>query len=64
MREHEELTKNISNLASEFVQQKITTMNKVNIVVLKKEMTKLLNEYIYSKTERSPMIMPVIMTVD
>ena len=64
MREHEELTKDISNLVSEYIQKKITTMKKVNIIVLKKEMTKLLNEYIYSKTERSPMIMPVIMTVN
>ena len=64
MREHEELTKDISNLVSEHIQKKITTMKKVNIIVLKKDMTKLLNEYIYSKTERSPMIMPVIMTVN
>ena len=64
MREHEELTKDISNLVAEFIQGKITSMKKVNIIVLKKEMTKLLNDYIYSKTERSPMIMPVIMTVN
>ncbi|MCK5388491.1 MAG: ribonuclease J, partial [Candidatus Izimaplasma sp.] len=64
MREHEELTKEISNLVSVYIQKKITTMKKVNIVVLKKELTKLLSDYIYAKTERSPMIMPVIMTVN
>jgi len=64
MREHEQLTKDISKLVSSYVQEKITKMKKVNVVVLKKEITKLLNDYIYSKTERSPMIMPVIMTVN
>ncbi len=64
MREHEELTKNISALVAETIQKKITTMKRVNIVVLKKDIIKLLHEYIYSKTERSPMIMPVIMTVN
>ena len=63
MREHEELTKDISNLVANYVQEKIKVMKKVNIIILKKEITKLLNEYIYSKTERSPMIMPVIMTI-
>ena len=64
MRDHEELTKNISALVAETMQKKITTMKRVNIVVLKKDIIRLLNEYIYSKTERSPMIMPVIMTVN
>ena len=64
MREHEELTKDISTMVAEKIQKKISTMKKVNIVVLKKDIIKFLNEYIYSKTERSPMIMPVIMTVN
>lgn len=64
MREHEELTKDMSNLVAKYIQQKITTMQKINIAVLKKEMTKLLHDYIYAKTERSPMIMPVIMVVN
>ena len=64
MRENEELTKDISNLVSEYIQNKINTMKKVNIILLKKEITKLLNDYIFSKTERSPMIMPVIMTIN
>ena len=64
MREHEKLTKDISKLVSSHVQEKITNMKKVNVAVLKKEITKILKEYIYSKTERSPMIMPVIMTVN
>ena len=64
MRENEELTKDISNLVSEYIQNKINTMKKVNIILLKKEITKLLNDYIFSKTERSPMIMPVIMIIN
>ncbi len=64
MREHEELTKEISKLVSSYVQEKITMMKKVNVTVLKKDISKILKDYIYEKTERSPMIMPVIMTVN
>ncbi len=64
MREHEELTKDISSLVAKYIQEKITKTKKVSILVLKKDITKMLNEYIYSKTKRSPMIMPVIMTVN
>ncbi len=64
MREHEELTKDIAKLVQELVQSKITQMNRVNVNVLKREMTKSLKDYIYQKTERTPMIMPVIMTLN
>jgi len=64
MREHEKLTKDISALVSSYVQEKITTMKKINVTVLKKDISKILKDYIYAKTERSPMIMPVIMTVN
>ena len=46
------------------MQKKLKTMKRVNIPVLKRTITKLLNDYIYQKTERSPMIMPVIMTIN
>ncbi len=64
MREHEKLTKDISKLVSTYVQEKITTMKKINVTLLKKDISKILKDYIYEKTERSPMIMPVIMTVN
>ncbi len=39
-------------------------MKKVNITLLKRDISKLLTDFIYEKTERSPMIMPVVMIVN
>jgi ribonuclease J len=64
MREQEALTKDISNLVLERVNKKLTNMKHFNIGVIKKDVTKLLNDYIYKKTERSPMVMPVVMLVN
>jgi len=64
MREHTELTKEISNLVENAISKKLSTMKKMNVNTLKKEITELLNGYIYSKTQRKPMIMPVIMTIN
>jgi ribonuclease J len=64
MREQEALTKDISNLVDERVNKKIAHMKKINVSVIKKDITKLLNDFIYKKTERSPMVMPVVMLVN
>ncbi|MFK5883510.1 MAG: ribonuclease J [Candidatus Izemoplasma sp.] len=63
MKDHEELTAEISKLVADLVNKKLVGTTKLNITYLKKDITKLLNEFIYKKTARSPMIMPVIMTV-
>ncbi len=64
MREHTELTSELSSLVKESVSKKIKGMKKINVSLLKKEITKLLSDIIYEKTERSPMIMPVVMIVE
>jgi len=64
MREHNDLTKEISELVETTVAEKIKSAQSLNINFVKREMTKTLNDFIFKKTERSPMIMPVIMTVN
>ncbi|MBN2604448.1 MAG: ribonuclease J [Bacilli bacterium] len=64
MREHEELTNEIAKMVEETVVRKLQSMKKININFIKKDITKLLTDYIYSKTERSPMIMPVVMVIE
>ncbi len=64
MREHTELTSELSSLVKESVSKKIKDMKKINVSLLKREITKLLSDIIYEKTERSPMIMPVVMIVE
>ncbi|QMS84338.1 ribonuclease J1 [Candidatus Xianfuyuplasma coldseepsis] len=64
MREHEELTSEMSQLVGTEVQNKLSNSTTINISYLKKTMTRVLSKYIYDKTERNPMIMPVIMIVN
>jgi len=64
MKEHGELTAEMSDKVANLVGSKLQKMNKVNINTLKRDINRLLKEFIYLKTERSPMIMPVVMTVD
>ena len=64
MRDHEELTNDIGKLVETEMQKKLDAATKINISYLKRYMTKILNNYIYEKTERNPMIMPVIMIIN
>ncbi len=64
MKEHVDLTTEISELAEKEMTKKLSHMKSLNITVLKKTLTKVLNQFIYNKTERSPMIMPVVMVVN
>lgn len=64
MREHTELTSELSKIVKDLVTSKLTQMKNVNVSVLKREITKLLTDFIYERTERSPMIMPVVMLVE
>lgn len=63
MREHTEFTSELSSIVKDLTIKKLSNMKKVNISLLKKEIIKLLSDFIYEKTERSPMIMPVVMIV-
>ncbi len=64
MRDHAELTTEISNLVEQEVKQKLSQVKRLNINALKRLITKVLQKFIYNKTERNPMIMPVVMMVN
>jgi len=64
MRDHAELTTEISDLVQSEVSKKLEKAKSLNISYIKKLITKVLNQYIYSKTERNPMIMPVVMVIN
>lgn len=64
MREHTELTTELSQIVKDLVASKLGEIKSVNVSVLKRDITKLLSDFIYERTERSPMIMPVVMLVE
>ena len=64
MKEQVELTNEISDLVEETVSGKLAKAKSLNISSIKKTLTKTLNKHIYDKTERNPMIMPVVMVVE
>ncbi len=63
MKEETELIEQISNLVEKHVQYSLEKYKNLNINSLKKSLTKHLSQYIYEKTERNPMILPVVMVV-
>mgnify|MGYP000869962400 CR=1 FL=1 len=63
MKEHGELTKEISELFTETVEKHLS-VEKINISYIKRETARIINDFIFKMTERSPMVMPVIMTVN
>ena len=64
MREHTDLTTELSKIVKDLVVAKLKQIKTVNVSVLKREITKLLTDFIFERTERSPMIMPVVMMVE
>lgn len=63
MRDHSALTSEISTMVYELVEKTLSQQKGTNVNLLKKNIIKLLNDYIFTKTERSPMILPVIKLV-
>lgn len=64
MKEQTELTNQISNLVESTVQSRLNEAKSLNIGAIKRSLTKTLNKHIYEKTERNPMIMPVVMVIE
>lgn len=64
MKEHSDLTDEICNLTEKEMVKKLKSHKTINITVLKKSLTKTLGDFIRNKTERNPMIMPVVMLVN
>ncbi len=63
MRDHTVLTNEISDMVHALVSEKLTSHPTMNLSQLRRDITRLLNDHIYTKTERNPMILPVIKTV-
>jgi ribonuclease J len=63
MRDHSVLTSEISNMVYDLIEKTLSQQKGINVNLLKKNIIKLLNDYIFTKTERSPMILPVIKLV-
>ncbi|MCF7925695.1 MAG: ribonuclease J [Candidatus Izimaplasma sp.] len=61
MRDNSDMTHEMSNLIKTEITKKLARTKELNVNVIKRHMSKVLNNYIHNKTERSPMVMPVVM---
>ncbi|MEC9484582.1 MAG: ribonuclease J [Candidatus Izemoplasma sp.] len=64
MRENSDMTEEMSNLVKTEIEKKLKRSKSLNISQIKRHITKILNNYIYNTTERSPMVMPVVMVTN
>lgn len=60
MKDNQQLTNEMSKMIADKVKEMIGKDKNINVSSIKRETVKLLNKYIYSKTERNPMILPVV----
>lgn len=63
MKDHTTLTKEISMKVDQKVKQTLSQHKHLNLGLIKRDIIRLLNDYIVSKTERNPMILPVVKIV-
>ena len=61
MKDSEELTKSFVEYTKEYLLKTMSTLKIVNLNVLKYNLTEELSGYIYSKTDRKPIVIPVFM---
>ena len=61
MKDSEELTKSFVDYTKEYLLKTMSSIKLVNLNVLKYNLTEELGRYIYSKTDRKPIIIPVFM---
>jgi ribonuclease J len=64
MKNSEELTKSIVVDAVTFLNQEMEKSKVVNLNTLKHSLTEYLNQLIYSKTDRKPIVIPVFMPIE
>ncbi|MDD3478615.1 MAG: ribonuclease J, partial [Candidatus Izemoplasmatales bacterium] len=63
MRDNEQMTKDLQALALDVTDKYLSTGKKLNINGMKTDLMKTIGKYIYQKTSREPMVMPVIMVL-
>ena len=64
MKNSEELTKSIVYASVEFLNQEMAKAKTLNLNNLKHSLTEFLNQLIYSKTDRKPIVIPVFMPIE
>ncbi len=63
MKDHTALTKDIAQKVDDKVNEILAKHDEINVGLIKRDIIRLLNEYIVSRTERNPMILPVVKLV-
>ena len=63
MKNSEELTKSLVTSAVEFLKQEMEKSKTLNLNALKHSLTDYLNNLIYTKTDRKPIVIPVFMPI-
>jgi len=63
MRDNEAMTRDLQELALDVTDKYLIPGKKLNISGMKNDLTKTLGKYIFQKTGREPMVMPVIMVL-
>ncbi len=63
MKDHTALTKEISQTVDKQIQATFDKYSTINVGLIKRDVIRLLNDFIVSKTERNPMILPVVKVV-
>ena len=63
MRDNTPLANELSTMVADHVHATLKNTKGLNVAELKKSITRLLNDHIYTKTERNPMVLPVIKTI-
>ena len=61
MKDSEELTKSFVDYTKEYLLKAMSSFKIVNLNVLKYNLTEELGSYIYGKTDRKPIVIPVFM---
>ena len=64
MKDSEELTKSIVAMAKVYLEEQMEKMKVLNLNALKQSLTEYLNQLIYSKTDRKPIVIPVFMPIE
>ncbi len=63
MKDSEELTKSFVEIAKQFINEEMAKVKVLNLADLKKSLSEKLEEVIYQKTDRKPIVIPIFMEI-
>ena len=64
IRDNSEMIRDMQEIVTKSINKILDPNKKINVNIMKTEVTKQLKHFVYDETKRSPMIMPVIMLVE